>query len=87
MARYIDADALGKNIIEKYSGRSNGKAIATMALDIINNAPTADAIEVVLCKDCKYFAPTVDWYECEFHEQLTMPDNYCSFGERGTNDY
>lgn len=44
--------------------------------------PTADVVEVVRCKDCRYFATTVDWYECEFHDHYTMPDNYCSYGER-----
>ena len=83
MSRYIDADALGKSIIEKYSGRSNGKAIATMALDIINNAQTADVVEVVRCRDCINWEFRDGWDHCRFFDWLLVDDNgYCHFGER-----
>lgn len=87
MSRYIDADALREKVLYhadtmNHAGNHEQAKAFNYCLCMIDDMPTADVVEVVRCKDCKYFAPTVDWYECEFHEQLTMPDNYCSFGER-----
>lgn len=31
------------------------------AVEIIMNAPAADVVEVVRCKDCKWYAPVKDW--------------------------
>lgn len=56
MARLIDADALGIGkakrdtfMIPEYADGWNS------AIDIIDNAPTVDAVEVVRCKDCIYY--------------------------------
>ena len=49
--RYIDADKLKEEL--KHSGYCNNNW-----LDIemyINNQPTADVVEVVRCKDCKWW--------------------------------
>lgn len=55
-------------------------------LEKLDALPTADAVEVVRCKDCKnrnsFFCPiekesgTAHWFEDE---------DYCSFGERKEN--
>lgn len=62
MSRYIDVDALGIGkanpdifIREEYASGWN------LAIEIIENAPTADVAEVVRCKDCIFYAP----YELE----------------------
>lgn len=46
-----------------------------------------DVVEVVRCKDCKYYRDTNDetycnrnWWNDEWHR--TYPDDYCSCGER-----
>lgn len=48
--------------------------------------PTADVVEVVRCKDCKYYEihkPTIT-LNCEREGKLVpmMPDDFCSYGER-----
>lgn len=53
--------------------------------------PDADAVPVVRCKDCKWFADNNggEWYGCKmFHvvritpEDAPKPDDFCSYGER-----
>nr|DAP85116.1 MAG TPA: high-potential iron protein ligated [Caudoviricetes sp.] len=52
-------------------------------LNLIENAPTVDAVVVTRCKDCKYYNP--DEYECgcDFAGGLPYikPDDFCSYGE------
>ena len=57
----------------------------------VDNAPTIDAVSVVRCKDCKWFADNNggEWYGCYmFHvvritpEDAPKPDDFCSYGER-----
>jgi hypothetical protein len=58
----------------------------------IRNAPSADVVEVVRCKDCKHFCP----YEGEEHkgdcaelvglESCVYEDDFCSYGERRSED-
>lgn len=58
---------------------------------VIDDAPTVDAVPVVRCKDCKWFADNNDgeWYGCQmFHvvlntpEDAPKPNDFCSYGER-----
>ena len=48
--------------------------------------PTADVVEVVRCKDCKYFEADDEgfYYYCVASTGLDckMPIDYCSYGER-----
>ena len=57
----------------------------------IKQTPPADVVEVVRCKDCKYFSPQAGWDggQCsylegkfELSEVLMLDDDYCSDGER-----
>ena len=88
--RLIDADALGvgrcsRNLLPAdYCAGWNG------LIRLIEKAPTVDAVEVVRCKDCKWFADNRDgeWYGCWlFHtiqivpEDAPNPDDFCSCGE------
>lgn len=79
MARLIDADKFA----EKFTGQYE------FMKRVIEEEPTVDAVEVVRCKDCKYY----DEYKecsgipiygnsggCGFLS--TEPDDYCSYGER-----
>lgn len=51
-------------------------------------SPTADVVEVVRCKDCKYFTEEMIAddleYICNFFGGMITisPDYYCSYGER-----
>ena len=58
--------------------------------DALNRIPTADVVEVVRCKDCKWYSELVcgeskGW--CSEVLARPMPSNgFCSFGERENND-
>ena len=96
--RTIDADyVLGK--IGEYAMHPNEELVNNLAIafDIVVDAPTIDAVEVVRCKDCKYFEfdswakvneiPIIVAHEiCKFWGSgcgcKTDSDGYCSFGER-----
>jgi hypothetical protein len=97
MARLIDADALG-------IGRCNPDAFPLQnrgycagwngVIQLIAEAPTVDAVEVVRCKEC------IHWYEPDgvclkiysdgavssYAWQDRNPDDFCSYGERRNDD-
>lgn len=83
--RLIDADLM-KNSIESSDTDENilispQELIATL-IRWIDNRPTVDAVEVVRCKDCKWY----DNIGCALiivdEEDRPKPDDYCSYGER-----
>ena len=55
---------------------------------ILGTVPSADVVEVVRCKDCKYatYDESIDRYECRNwgldDDEYTEADDYCSYGER-----
>lgn len=59
-------------------------------LDVLRSVPTADAVEVVRCKDCKWLdltdpcgTLTPNAHRCKRVTRLWMEDDaYCSYGER-----
>ena len=54
-------------------------------LDAIENAPTADVVEVVRCKDCKYssFIKSCSKYECSKGcGALKFSNDFCSYGAK-----
>ena len=92
MSRYIDADKfMGElndaqiEFDENYKGLGKAKAMLSVQ-------PTADVVEVVRCKDCKYcfhyIRPNYERYECEYSGtsdevvDYVQPTHYCSHGER-----
>ena len=79
----IDANALIKEAnADGAYGYVDAKQIA--------DAPTVDAVEVVRCKDCKYWQDNNDGYpheECRWvHEETPDADDFCSYGERKEGD-
>jgi hypothetical protein len=88
MSRYIDADkltvyfeALAKQA--EMEGLYNMAHIHNRCLKIIEDAPTADVVEVVRCKDCiarpqKYLEPFV----CARNNILVYGNSFCSYGKR-----
>lgn len=99
--RLIDANVvLAKKFTTGFSDASGnyyGYADVVFA-DDIENAPTVDDVEVVRCKDCKYYYkdkikgficrhPELDYdIECYDHWINTNPDDFCSYGERKDGD-
>lgn len=76
--RLIDADTL-KEHVKKYTSvfaKYDWREICEM----LNDAPTVDAVEVVRCKDCVYFWDGV----CTAHTDAICTDEneFCSWGER-----
>ena len=58
MSRYIDADALKNDLYSiikaDYGYTADVLTGLTIAKNVIDNAPTVDAVEVVRCRDCKH---------------------------------
>lgn len=72
--RLIDADKLDW----WYKGRPIRR--------IIDEAPTIDAVPVVRCKDCKFYGCFFSDSFCDRIETPMSPDDFCSCGERRTNE-
>lgn len=83
MARYIDADALKRKLVAE---KHFYPAIVARAID---ETPTADVVEVVRCKDCKYHWEFFCENECWGIESpcpVVEPDDYCSYGVRSDSE-
>ena len=86
MARYIDANALmEKAFVMEYKDEWHmTKSCEFVEVADIENAPTADVVEVVRCKDCKWgsnlFMP--DTYACDITNQFNGGNCFCSYGKR-----
>ena len=50
--------------------------------DIIKSIPTADVVEVVRCKDCRYWQNYNDVMVCGLTNAMMSISDYCSYGER-----
>ena len=97
MTRYIDVDKFLKSMITKFkcvpllgvSKYINGEVcFEGEHLDsLINETPTADVVEVVRCKGCKYFYQDGNIKVCKhWNCHSTTDDSYCSYGERRKED-
>ena len=62
MSRLIDADALKKKytMVIKRTSPSAIMERPAILLEDVDEAPTIDAVEVVRCKDCRWFDKTED---------------------------
>lgn len=69
--RILTGDVLGTT-------EQTHEAVA-MAVKALSALPSADAVEVVRCKDCKSFSHGY----CKFHDaKFVREDGYCYWGER-----
>ena len=93
--RLIDRDSLKHQIIETYeyefptASGAFDEFVTKIIPNIINNAPTVDAVEVVRCKDCKHNGTwqchmEYDEYhpEADMHRDMHGDDDFCSYGEK-----
>lgn len=85
--RLIDADALKERAIRVSTAKDHCymKAVGTHEID---KAPTIDAMEVVRCKDCKYWDKATirkGFLICPASGMEIMADDYCSYGKRKEN--
>lgn len=78
MSRYIDADAL----IDTIGAMIGYGTTPTEIWDMVNTAPS---IDIVRCRECKYWNTDgcrEGCGECEWAYYMTKPDDFCSYGER-----
>ena len=100
MSRYIDADALKMALYSIATADCGYTADVltglTIAKNVIDNAPTVDAVEVVRCRDCKHHRTLRDRDMCAKNADMlngrevglksTRADDFCSRGERRTDE-
>ena len=84
MNRYIDAEALLNSLPDDLPYKASVKRV-------LMQAPTADAVEIVRCKDCihRHTPDCSLWYGSvgDIDYIRVMGDNfYCSWGERTIDD-
>ena len=88
--RLIDANALTDKFLRHYTKQEKKGNLSFVACeikqgfaDMVNEAPTVDAVEVVRCEVCKHHD------HCEVETFLRYVDRienpYCSAGERKDN--
>ena len=85
--RLVDADELLLNNTWLWFDKNGNHTIAG---DAIENAPTVDAVEVVRCKDCRYWdafptasaTPYMHECSCRYPRRGTSANDFCSWGER-----
>lgn len=63
--------------------------IFEIAENVINSLPSADVVEVVRCKNCRWYKTNYIWNGTEVkicakeaYEPGRNADDYCSYGER-----
>ena len=88
MRRYIDAEDVEKRIDIVMGSEPKAwdkKALRELKMYVVHAVPTADVVEVVRCKDCKY--GKIDSlfcceYECSvFGNSNVEANDFCSYGE------
>ena len=87
MSRYIDADRIDWRLILPRAVTFAEEHMWYRARKLIDKQPTADVVEVVRCKDCKFYQDNNGGYpnpECKWIDGETPNvDDFCSFAERG----
>ena len=85
MSRYVDVDNLINKMQERYNELSSGDGYYDHftqgyedALSTVENETTADVVNAVRCKDCKFYSVNGHCGVLDFCE----PDEFCSRGER-----
>lgn len=88
MARYIDKDKLVNKLKEDYATLVKERWFDdyaqgySSAIDDVVAEPTADAVQVIRCKDCQYFYQDGNIKVCKhWNCHTTTPDAYCSYAK------
>ncbi len=92
MNGYIKADILRKEYNDWYKlflwgdGTDTEKATIARAIQILNEQPIADVVEVIRCEDCIHQRYCQQYI---LHKGFTVERRdlkYCSYGERRTDE-
>ena len=97
MARLIDANSILDDFLKRYTEMErDGKLVVAACeikqdfADMISNAATVDAVEVVRCRDCAkdgLFTCPICFIENKTLQFVNIsPDFYCGEGERKDGD-
>ena len=93
--RLIDAEELNRLFNEQIEQGVGVIGAFDAFYDALQDTPTVDAVPVVRCKECKWFADNNDgnWFGCWLFQTIQIipedtpkPDDYCSYGERKDYD-
>lgn len=90
--RLIDADALKRYIDCGHLRPPDEICLSELAVvQMVDRAPTIDAVEVVRCKDCKYCkqhknAQGMMTYKCKWLQIFTYLEAYCCWGKRSDQE-
>ena len=93
--RLIDANKLYEDMMGEYRKANYCDCCLDTTINLIDDAPTVDAVEVVYCKECKCWEHMCDGmgdctnaaFHLDGHPDPTMAFNdYCSRGERKDNE-
>lgn len=83
MATYIDREAYRNRLADLESWCQDlRKPGLKQALEMFDEVPAADAVEVVRCKDCKYSSGTKKCLNPDSFFAVPKDDDFCSYGER-----
>ena len=96
MARMIDAYDLQRKLLGLADFYDSDYLFVDVVNDEIDNAKTVDAVEVVRCRDCKWYMPGDLFKDIMFCHRLKKEngkpakynfceDDFCSRGERKGN--
>jgi len=80
--RLIDADNLTQKLYMLTEVLGTELVHIDTIVDHIENQPTIDAVEVVRCKDCKWFEKAGCAIYIVDDSDRPKETDYCSFGER-----
>lgn len=90
MSRLIDADAPVRKMDDYVTTHNELRDVervdgVLIAKSFIDEQPTVDAVQVVRCKDCKFYSRCTDHQGIctnRYMDGFIFPDWYCADGER-----
>lgn len=93
MSRLIDADNLDFTFDRRCFSEGDTQYVrgADDAIEVVNNAPTIDAVPVVRCRECTHYKICDEWENgkrmlCEIHHHSYLDhdgdNHFCSWGQR-----
>ena len=98
MAEYIEREALKQSIRIMPRTTHPELVLYSSVQKVISDEPTADVVEVVRCKDCKWYqegkllAPNKFCFRLKHPKEDRRigynysPDDFCNFGEKRSED-
>jgi hypothetical protein len=71
-----------KALLKKAKELAGGSFSTPLIISAIENAPKADVVEVVRCKDCKHYRTCREKGTCTYLLCFVKEDGFCSCGVR-----